>query len=114
MPATRGVFQNGSEPSCIDTTALWLPTSAPGPPARTRVASGLVQAVKPMPSITTMPSVRLIRAPPGSPTRGRRRHAGGSRRRGRAPPRRRAPALAEQVGPPPEDQRDHDAQQEDA
>src|SRR6266404_8156802 len=38
-----GVFQNGSEPSCSSTTLRRLPTSAPGPSPRVRVASGLTQ-----------------------------------------------------------------------
>src|SRR5580692_9883133 len=38
----RGVFQNGSAPSCISATLGRLPTSAPRPP-RSRVASGLAQ-----------------------------------------------------------------------
>src|SRR5580692_6560299 len=39
---SRGVFQNGSAPSCIFTTLGRLPTSAPRPP-RSRVLSGLTQ-----------------------------------------------------------------------
>jgi hypothetical protein len=38
-----GVFQYGCEPSCILTVSGRLPTSAPGPPPRVRVVSGLAQ-----------------------------------------------------------------------
>src|SRR5262245_46680035 len=41
-----GVSQNGRDPSCISTTLSWLPTSAPGPPPRVGVASGLSQAAR--------------------------------------------------------------------
>src|SRR5262245_29739281 len=39
-----GVLSNGLEPSCIWTNLSRLPTSAPGPPPRVRVVSGLGQA----------------------------------------------------------------------
>ena len=39
-----GVFSNGLEPSCIWTNLSRLPMSAPGPPPRVRVVSGLAQA----------------------------------------------------------------------
>jgi hypothetical protein len=41
-----GVFQKGREPSCISTSLPRLPTSAPGPPPRVRVVSGLAQAAR--------------------------------------------------------------------
>src|SRR4030095_11264540 len=41
-----GVFQKGREPSCMSTSLPRLPTSAPGPPPRVRVVSGLAQAAR--------------------------------------------------------------------
>jgi hypothetical protein len=52
----RGVFQNGSAPSCIFTTSGRLPTSAPRPP-RTRVVSGLTQ-----PTATAQPINSIVNA----------------------------------------------------
>ena len=39
-----GVCQYGRDPPCIRTSSVRLPTSAPGPSPRVRVASGLAQA----------------------------------------------------------------------
>src|SRR5439155_327885 len=70
---TTGVLAYGFAPAC-SSMPPWLPTSAPGPPARWRVASGLVQAVSAASVISSSTSTNVskrasARRPPTRNTR---------------------------------------------
>src|SRR5215813_167716 len=69
-----GVSQNGRDHSCISTTLSWLPTSAPGPPPRVRVASGLSQAARAVSAISSIVRLSFISHSSAEKTTTRRRN----------------------------------------
>ena len=60
-----GVFQKGRDPSCISTVWRRFRTSAPGPPPRVRVASGLAHPPMQAQAIKSAAHARFISHGPG-------------------------------------------------